>query len=377
MTSPVVSPEEARRRRILPADFAPCATAFIDRRNPNSGGKLNFSFIGPGVAQSADQAVNLSEPHGFQVGGATLPPGRVNNLHLHFTAEVFICAKGEWDFIWGNNAEHSARVREGDVFTIPTWIFRGFINRADDDAFLFAVLGQDDTGGIIWHPKVLADAENAGLRLTRANRVVDLRENESPDGAEWMSPMDESALAELRNIPPDEMERRIVRRDALQWRDDFHPAFAASEPRAKLAPVLGAGVTAAREHFAPVGSPHSFSLEWLKLPPGAGLDGFTLNRHQVFIVHDGAPTVVVNGDGNKIATDLEPRAMFSAPPNCLRAIRNDTTEPATVLLVNGGDERHLPEWNPETLQRGRDSGWILDPGGHTAPASTLQCGGIQ
>ena len=374
----LLSESESRRRRIPPGDFAPCAEAFIDRRNPNSGGKLNYSFIGPGVAQSDKQTVNLSEPHGFQIGGVTLPPGRVNNLHLHFTAEVFACFAGEWDFIWGNNGEHSARVKPGDVFTIPTWIFRGFINRGGQDAFLFAALGQDDTGGIIWHPKVLADAEQAGLRLTAANRVVDIQAGENkPENEEWMQPMSDSALAELRDISPAEMERFIVRRDALQWREDFAPDFAARKARARIAPILGAGCSAARNSFAPIAHPHTFSMEWLQLPSGAEVGGFRLNHPQVFIVFGGAPDIIVNQGDDEIKTPMEPRGIFSIPPNVRRAVRNDGKESALLLLINGGDERQLPQWDDEVLRRGRESGWGLDPGRNVAPLATLASGGLQ
>ena len=374
----VLSEAEANRRRILPGDFAPCAEAFIDRRNPDSGGKLNYSFIGPGVAQSDRQVVNLPEPHGFQVGGVTLPPGRVNNLHLHFTAEVFVCAAGEWEFIWGNDGGHSARVGEGDVFTIPTWIFRGFINRADESAFLFAALGQDDTGGIVWHPKVLADAENAGLRLTAANRVVDLRAGESkPDGERWMPPMDAAALAELRDISPAEMERFVVRWNSLRWREDFAPDFASRSRRARMAPILGGGLSAARGHFAPLAHPHTFTMEWLEIPPGAEVGGFRLDRPQVLIVHRGSPAVVVNEGEKEIALQMEPRGIFSAPPNSRRAIRNDGKESAVLLLVNGGDERQFPQWDDDVLKRARESGWGLDPGRHVAPLATLACGGLR
>ena len=378
MASVVLSESAALRRRILPGDFAPCAEAFIDRRNPNSGGKLNYSFIGPGVAQSDKQSVNISEPHGFQVGGVTLPPGRLNNLHLHFTAEVFICAAGEWEFVWGNRGEHSARVRAGDVFTIPTWIFRGFINRADENAFMFAALGQDDTGGIIWHPRVLADAEKAGLRLAESNRVADLQAGESaPDGEGWMPPMEDAAMAMLQDISPAEMERFVVRWDSLEWREDFSPDFAAREKRALLAPVLGAGMSAARGHFAPVAHPHTFSMEWLKCPPGAEVGGFVLDRPQVVIVHRGRPTIVVNEVGAEVEAPMEPRGIFSVPSNVRRAFRNDGDETAEALLINGGDQRHFPQWDEEVLRRGRESGWGLDPARNTAPLDVLACGGLR
>ena len=378
MSSAVLSAAEVRRRCIRPDEFAPCAEAFIDRRNPNSEGKLNYAFIGPGVAQSDSQAVNLSEPHGFQIGGVTLPPGRVNNLHLHFTAEVFACFAGEWEFIWGNRGEHSARIGIGDVFTIPTWVFRGFINRGDENAFLFAALGQDDTGGIIWHPKVLAEAEKAGLRLTEHNRVVDVLAGEAkPDNEAWMSPLSDKELAQLRDIPPAEMERFIVRRDALQWREDFTPDFAALPARARIAPVLGAGLgAAARGGYAPVAHPHTFSMEWLELPPGAKLGGFRLDRPQVCIVHQGAPEIAVNEGADEIAQAMERHGIFSVPAFVRRVIRNPGTETAVLLLVNGGDERQRPVWDDEVLSNGRDSGWGLDPGRQVAPLATLASGGL-
>ena len=82
--------EELDRRIIPPSDFVADASAFIDVRLPDSQGKLNFAFIGPGVSQNPDQHVNVREPHGFSIGAAGLPPGTVNNQHLHFTAEVFM-----------------------------------------------------------------------------------------------------------------------------------------------------------------------------------------------------------------------------------------------------------------------------------------------
>ena len=38
---------------------------------------------------------------------------------------------------------------------------------------MFTVLGQDNTGGIIWGPSVLSEAEGFGLYLTEDNQLVD------------------------------------------------------------------------------------------------------------------------------------------------------------------------------------------------------------
>ena len=132
--------------------------------------KENYSLIGVGVTQSEDQVVNLQEPHGFSLGVAAMPPGVVNNLHVHYTAEVFMIFKGRWLFRWGANGDEGTIIGEpGDVLSIPTWIFRGFSNVGDDDGWIFSALGGDETGGLIWHPSILR--AGGATRLVSDERV--------------------------------------------------------------------------------------------------------------------------------------------------------------------------------------------------------------
>lgn len=362
----VVDEKEARRRRIAAADFVPCAEAFIDRRNPNSVGKLNYSFIGPGVAQSDSQHVNLREAHGFNVGGVSLPPGRVNNLHLHFTSEVFIVAAGEWEFIWGNRGEHSALLRPFDVFAIPTWIFRGFINRGGDDAFMFAVLGGDNTGGIIWNPKVLEDAARAGLRLTAKQRVVDLDAGESlPAGESWIAPLPAADMAKLPKISPTEMECCIARQNDLQWRKD---ALAGG---GELAQAAGFGMSAARHHRPLVSAPQGFSLEWLRLNSGADTGAWRTDKPQVFIVFAGAADILLNGKDAEISVPLEKHSIYSVPSGAWRCVKNSGSEEAVVLLVSGGDERQYPQWDAAALAEAAARGLVFDADKRLSPQTAL------
>ncbi|RII16095.1 Cupin domain protein [Streptomyces sp. YIM 130001] len=154
MPSIVVTEAELERRTIRRGDFVSCNQAFIDCRTPGSDRKENYAMIGPGVTQSASQVVNLREPHGYNIGAAAMPHGITNNLHLHYTAEVFLCFRGEYRLRWGaDGSEGELTLREGDIASIPTWIYRGFTNAGPDDGWLFTVLGHDDTGGIIWGPR--------------------------------------------------------------------------------------------------------------------------------------------------------------------------------------------------------------------------------
>ena len=64
--------------------------------------------------------------------------------------------KGEWLFRWGEDGKDGEFVgRAGDVVSIPTWIFRGFTNIGADDSWIFTALGRDESGGVIWDPKIL------------------------------------------------------------------------------------------------------------------------------------------------------------------------------------------------------------------------------
>ena len=123
-------------------DWVSCHTAFIDCRTPGSDRKENYAFIGSGVSQNSDQFVNLTELHGFNVGAAGMPNGVTNNLHLHFTAEVFINFGGTFRVRWGVDGKQGEYIsHDGDIISVPTWIFRGFTNEGPDDGILLTVLG--------------------------------------------------------------------------------------------------------------------------------------------------------------------------------------------------------------------------------------------
>ena len=159
---PTLDAAEFARRIIEPGAFVADRSAFVDVRLPRSAGKASYSLIGPGVSQNPDQVVNLPEAHGFHVGAASMGHGVVNNQHMHFTAEVFICARGSWRMRIGEHGQQTLDISEGTVFSVPTWVFRGFENTGPDDGWLYAVLGGDETGGIVWAPDVLAAAAETG-----------------------------------------------------------------------------------------------------------------------------------------------------------------------------------------------------------------------
>src|ERR1700709_2833626 len=94
----IVTADELAHRTILRKDLRADKAAFLDTKIPGSEAKINYPLIGPGVPENAEQVVPDTEPQGFNLGGAFMPAGVVNNLHLHFTTEVFLCFAGEWQF---------------------------------------------------------------------------------------------------------------------------------------------------------------------------------------------------------------------------------------------------------------------------------------
>lgn len=184
-----MTPAEMETRIVRYGDLQPCRTAFIDAHTPGSDQKENFTIIGGGVSESPDQHVHITIPHGFNIGAAGQPPKCRNSLHSHRTAEVFFVAKGRWRFFWGRWGDAGEVVlEEGDIFNIPTGIFRGFENIGDDYGMIMAILGGDDAGGgVTWAPQVIQDAEDHGLVLSDKGRLYDTKKGESlPDGEKPM-----------------------------------------------------------------------------------------------------------------------------------------------------------------------------------------------
>ena len=50
-----------RERLVKRSEMIPCRSAFIDTHTPGSHLKDNFSIIGPGVTENAEQVVNIRE----------------------------------------------------------------------------------------------------------------------------------------------------------------------------------------------------------------------------------------------------------------------------------------------------------------------------
>lgn len=370
---PVVSSEELIRRTIRRSDYVSCNEAFIDCRIDGSDKKENYSIVGGGVSQSGAQVVNLREPHGFNVGAAAMPNGVTNNLHLHYTAEVFLNFRGEWRLRWGaGGGDGELLMRTGDIATLPTWIFRGFTNEGSDAGWLFTILGCDETGGIVWDPSIVAAGARHGLYIGADNRLLDVHAGDVIDATTPLLPsISEQDLRALRNWTGQEMAARVVSRDRLSWSSASFLCSVLPGGRAQYAQVIGYGMTESRHDVPPVHNPHGFSVAWLRASTGEGLLTHRQQEPSVYVVYSGRWRVTLNRGSDEVATEIGPDDTISIPSGAWRRLEALSDGPAELVVVHGGDARVRLEWDLEIRRRARSAGLALDAGGYLGSAAVI------
>ncbi len=232
-----MTPQQMEANIVRYGDLRPCKTAFIDTHTPGSDQKENFTIIGGGVSEGADQHVHIRETPGFNIGAAGQPPNCRNSLHDHNTAEAFFVLKGRWRFFWGRWGDAGeVTLEEGDIFNIPTGVFRGFENIGTDYGMIMAFLGGDDAGGgVHWAPQVVEEAASHGLVLGENGTLYDTKKGESlPQGVSPMPLMSDEELAK-RGEPTtaDVLPNHVARYWDLMALADRQPAKVIG-PDAKL-----------------------------------------------------------------------------------------------------------------------------------------------
>ena len=264
---PVWTLAAMEQRIVRYGDLRPCFNAFIDTRSPGSEAKENFTIIGPGVSENPEQYVHIAEPHGFNIGGARQPPGCVNSQHSHDTAEVFVVHSGQWRFDLGEHGDDAqVLIGPGDVISIPTKTFRGFTNVGTGNDFLFAVLGQDNPGRVLWAPDVFDMAQQHGLVLLESGQLIDtVAGQQVPAEAKPMPITSPAQIDALKRVGQQEAEGFV-------WRNED-----------------GAGtyVTAIIGEAGRLDWEHGFALERIDIAAGDTLEPTPPAAAEVVFVHRG------------------------------------------------------------------------------------------
>jgi mannose-6-phosphate isomerase-like protein (cupin superfamily) len=306
-------------------ELKPCKTAFIDAHTPGSDQKENFTIIGGGVSESADQHVHISETPGFNIGAAGQPPKVRNSLHSHSTAEVFFVLKGRWRFFWGRWGDAGeVTLEEGDIINIPTGIFRGFENIGTDYGMIMAILGGDDAGGgVIWAPQVIEEAANHGLVLSQEGKLYDTKQGQTlPKGS---APMPVLTTEELAMFPEptalDVVPSSVARYWDLMSLADKSPARVIG-PKAALIDKPG------------------FDVDFLTQGSIASTP-YSFDKYEVLMIMRGHWVLDWN-DGNTI---LAPGDTCLIPPDLQRSLNPSMSGEASLYRVRSNNDPAGSTWS--------------------------------
>ena len=325
-------------RLVRYADLVPCRTAFLDTRTPGSTEKENFTIIGAGVSESADQHVHITEKHGFNIGAARQPFGCVNSQHSHDTAEVFVVHSGHWRLPFGANKEDgSIDIGPGDVCSVPIHMFRGFEKLDEGTGFLFTVLGEDDPGKVTWAPAVFEAAAEHGLKLAKGGRLIDTSEGDYQlKDVELQDATDASAIADLKTPSAEKLAQCVVVAGEASANPDSPLAAEGVEEAGIIVPQ------ATSDGFAPGPItgwwPHGFNLRQLTLQSSAYVPMHARLEAEVLFIQSG--TVEISwADGSLF---LGAGDTLSIPIGLPHAFRNTASVPAIVFVVRGGESPARP-----------------------------------
>lgn len=330
--------EAMEQRLVRYADLVPCRTAFIDTRTPGSTEKENFTIIGPGVSESADQFVHITERHGFNIGAARQPFGCVNSQHSHDTAEVFMVHSGRWRLLFGPNREDGTlEIGPGDVVSVPIHMFRGFEKIDDGLGMLFTVLGEDDPGKVTWAPAVFEAAEGFGLKLAKGGQLIDTSEGDyTLREVELEAPLGEDRLRQLTTPPLDKLLQCIVR----AGEGAPNAASPLAGPGVEEAGLIAVGPSADGFPAGPIAGwwPHGFQLRQLTLQTGAYVPSHARAEAEVIILQSG--TLEVSWGGESLL--LGAGDTLTVPVGLPHAFRNTASVPAVAFVVRGSDSPAAP-----------------------------------
>ena len=300
-------------------DLVPCLNAFIDTRTPGSDKKENFTIIGPGVSENPDQYVHIKEPHGFNIGGARQPPACVNSQHSHDTAEVFFVHSGKWRFMVGETGEDADVILEaGDIISLPTQVFRGFENIGEDVGYLFAILGGDDPGKVLWAPYVFDMAKEYGLVLLEDGTLVDIAAGETvPTDKKIMPETTPEQVAALKSFTTSDLRACCIKAGEV----------------VPLMPTDGIKTRALISQSSKLNWSHGFHITQYELETGSMTDICNFDNSDVVYVFDGELSVEVN-DMTYLMHSGDTATISSGSA---RRFRNISERPVTFLRVQGND----------------------------------------
>ena len=303
-------------------ELTPSTLPFVEGRLEGHKERKNYSIVGPGVAEDNQQSIKISEPHGYNLGAVSANPKNGSGLHSHTTAEVFLIFSGKWRFYWGADGNSEIILREGDIISMPTNMFRGFENTGDEEGLMFVVLGENDPGIITWVPKVLKNAKETGLALLEDNSLIDLTKGAKPKNKKLLEPISNEKLKEFDHYDLNEIEKFICRfYDQSKYEKDLNDKI-------KLIQIIGRNFCSSV--MEPIISHNTgFNLTILKTKKGIVKD-LIFNTPTIVFSQKGSWKINIDSD----EIDLNSKDTFSIPINKKVSISADNSEDCFLNCVS-------------------------------------------
>jgi quercetin dioxygenase-like cupin family protein len=318
-----------------------------------------YLVIGKGVVEHSNSKIAISESESFNVTLVKAPPNNGASLHAHATSEVFVPLTGKWAFFWTNSkGQEEITLDPYDVFSCPLGVMRGFRNVADEDAWLLAVTGGDDSGRVFWHPDVIDKAAAHGWYLDDDGDVKKgvpgevvtnpgsvLAQNALLKASEWgLSDMLGSQVAKFNKLIPSN----------LPFIDSILPGHERQNFN-----VLGAGVTEDASLEVSIKDDVDFNITYMKSSPGKGPALHDHKTVEVFMSLSGKWEILLGDDGEN-SIILEEFDIISIPPGVMRGLRNIGSEEQWLLTILGSSNPGRVSWHPAVLLEASKRGLTLD-----------------
>jgi hypothetical protein len=166
------------------------------------------------------------------------------------------------------------------------------------------------------------------------------------------------------------MLNRIVRGAGLRWSALGLLDSALPGGGARLAPVIGQGISEDRDATPPIANSHGVSIEWLSIPAGGSVARHRLADKQVVIAVEGDLGLDIDSGIAQTRCCLKGRDAawdsYALPGDVWRRMSNQGTGMVRALLLTSGDHRKRIDWAPEVNEAAALAGWARDANGHVA-----------
>lgn len=159
---------------------------------------------------------------------------------------------------------------------------------------------------------------------------------------------------------PEQMERRLVRYDALKpCTTAFIDTRTPGSEKKENFTIIGPGVAENPEQFVHIDIPHGFNIGGARQPPRCVNSQHSHETAEVFIIHSGLWRFKTGEHGTDGHVDLAPGDAISIPTRVFRGFENIGTTLGFMFAILGGDDPGHVTWAPYVFEAARAHGLVL------------------